>query len=319
MINLKIKDVSLEAFVSHYEGQRPLDWTSIFGREAPLVLEIGCGLGEYLVGRAQREPDKNFVGIELDWKRVKKSLRKMEVWRRRCGEDRPTNVRILQVDVTVALERLFLPRSLDHAYCLFPCPWPKKGHVKHRLFNRTFLKLLNSRLVDGGDVLMVTDFCPYRDWVLEEAAETGFDVRAAGTPARFGTKFERKWAAEGQSEFYELLFSKRDHQNIPLTEDEKLKVHYTKEFDPSCFDLQEVTGKTSIIPKEFIYDAEKQKAMVHVIVAEEKVTQHLWAMIGRCSRGWFVSKAEGQTVLPTKGVARALKLIGEELKRSAAA
>ncbi len=317
MINPKLSDVSLESFVSHFENARPLDWPAIFGREAPLVLEIGCGLGEYLADRAQREPEKNFIGIEIDWRRVKKSLRKMEVWRRRCPGGSPPNVKILQVDVTVALERLFRPRALHHVYCLFPCPWPKKGHVKHRLFSRSFLKLLNSRLAERGEVLVATDFAPFRDWVLGEASGTGFDVRSTVTPARFGTKFERKWAAEGQSKFYELLLRKREHENIPLKEDEKLKVHYVKGFDPLRFDFPDVTGKTSVIGKEFLFDPKQEKAMVRVIVAEEKITQHLWAAVGRCPRGWFVAKADGQTVIPTKGVAKALKLIAQAVKRTA--
>ena len=93
--------------------------------------------------------------------------------RRSVSGGKLENVRLLKIDARVAFERLFLPQTIDHIHCLFPCPWPKKGHVKHRLFSNVFLKLINSRLKQKGQVKIVTDFCLTGEWVRGEIEGSG--------------------------------------------------------------------------------------------------------------------------------------------------
>ena len=119
-----------------------------------------------------------------------------------------SNVRFLLVDARVALERLFVPGSVHRIASLFPCPWPKERHAKHRLFTTAFLGLLNSRLVEAGEVQIVTDSQPYLQWVLEQLPDTGFCAHWTPVPAHFRTKYARKWASAGQQEFYELRLVK---------------------------------------------------------------------------------------------------------------
>ncbi|MDP2653603.1 MAG: hypothetical protein Q8Q08_06170 [Candidatus Omnitrophota bacterium] len=314
----KIRQFALETFVSHYQEQRPIDWDAQFVLPGPLEVEIGFGLGEYLIRMAQERPHSRLVGIEQDWTRVKKALNRIfEIRRKDPAADFGRNIRILQVDARVAFERLFVPKSIARIYALFPCPWPKKGHVKHRLFARDFLRLLNSRISDAGRLQIVTDFRPYADWVLDESRETGFEVAAGVTGPRFDTKFERKWREQGQDEFIELDFVKRAHMDVALARDEELSVHFIERFDPDHFAFEDVVGETSVIGKEFLYDKVRGRGVVHLIIAEKSATQHLWVTISKAGAQWCVAKAEGHTVLPTQGVAWALQLVCEAAARSA--
>lgn len=310
--------LAIDAYLSHYETPRPVDWAGRFGNGGAVDVEIGSGLGEFLVRTALAEPERNFVGIELEWERVKKFLRRIEsaraagVWKQGTP-----NIRVLQVDATVAFERLFPLRSVHRLYCLFPCPWPKKGHVKHRLFSPRFLKLVNSRLVDKGSIQIVTDFLPYRDWVLEQTEGSGFAVNVQTIQPRFNTKFERKWCGRGQREFYEILLEKTRHDDVPLTEDAELKIYFAPGFEPQRFRFEDVTGDVAVVLKDFLFDPQQAKAMVHLVAAEESITQHVWVTVAKTSRGWRIAKTEGQTVVPTPSVAKAINLVYQAAVRSA--
>ena len=107
-----------------------------------------------------------------------------------------------------ALSVILIPKTIARVHCLYPPPWPKKSDAKHRLFTADFLKLVNSRLVDGGVLKIVTDHHPYIDWIQENIQDTGFSVEFKNIQANYGTKFEKKWVEGGQSEFYELLLTK---------------------------------------------------------------------------------------------------------------
>ncbi|MFA5262107.1 MAG: hypothetical protein WC450_12860 [Candidatus Omnitrophota bacterium] len=317
MARKKFKDIAVENFILHYQHVRPIDWAAEFNRQAPLDLEIGFGLGEFLLNQSRESPERNYVGIELDWQRIKKTLHKIWVIRQPAGQNPcAENIRILQVEADVALRRLFVPRSLQRVYCLFPCPWPKKGHVKYRLFSRPFCQVVNSRLSDDGFVQIVTDYEPYFEWIKEESLGTGFRVEGRKISPRFNTKFERKWTGEGQEEFFELILRKSEHVDIPLEEDVPLTVYFVDDFIPDRFCFSDQVGCPSVVQKEFLFDPQRKKAMVHLVVAEEHVTQHVWIVIAQSRRGWCVALAAGQTVLPTPGVAVAVRMTADAVKQS---
>ena len=134
------------------------DWAFVFGREAPLDLEIGAGNGDFLAARAARHPERNLVGLDLKWSSLIRAMRRLH----HSGAD---HVRLLQTDARTALRWLFPAGSVSRVYVLFPCPWPKDRSAKHRLLDPPFLRLLNRVLVDGGEVVVATDFEPFYDWV----------------------------------------------------------------------------------------------------------------------------------------------------------
>ena len=177
------------------------------------------------------------------------------------------------------------PQTVQRVYALFPCPWPKERHVKHRLFAQTFLTLLNSRLVPEGTVQMVTDHEPYLHWVLAQVPDTGFEAQWTTIAPRFSTKYERKWCETGQQEFYDLRLWKTTHIARPFTEDATLHIHRIAHFDATRFQPGALHGAITVTCKEFLYDPRRQKGMVWVFVAESGLTQDFWIEIvrnGRC-------------------------------------
>ena len=321
----------LEPIIPCHQIQRPISWQEQFGRQAPLDVEVGFGLGEFLIRSARENPQRDYVGIEQNWERICKALESIakikgtagprgvlpcttsEVVQGKgtAGPRALSNIRILKVDARLAFERLFHPESIEKVYCLFPCPWPKKAHVRHRLFSADFLRLLNSRLKPRGEVKILTDFLAFVQWIEGQIPDTGFQIRRETVKPRYDTKFERKWRREGQEEFSELTLMKERHSAVPLKEDVPLKAYEVKDFHPSRFRLKNQTGDISVIFKDMIFDSAQKRAMIHVVVAEQTLTQHFWIVVFEKERGWRICGADGQNLLPTEGLARALELVYE--------
>lgn len=266
-------------FFSHFGCPFPIDWAKVFGRVAPLVVEIGFGNGEYLISNAVKNPDKNFIGVEINFDLIKKASRRIDA-------KNIQNVRLLKIHAAVALDYLFAPKTIEQIYALFPFPWPKKRHVRHRLFTTKFLKLANSRLVDKGTLLIVTDDKPFFNWTLTQNRATGFSAKSEIVPPKFCTRFERIWQEEGQKKFFQVLFTKIKHARVsPKNECAALPTVIPK-FDPQTFSPRSVTGARSIIFKRFLFDEKKKKGNQMVITAEENLTQRFLILIERTGKGW---------------------------------
>ncbi len=294
---------SLQPFTNHFSLTPPVDWTAIFARPAPLEAEIGFGTGEYIVRLAAQTPEHNFIGVEENVERIHKTLRKIEL-------AALTNVRLMRVDARLAFERLFTPQTITRIHCLFPCPWPNKNQVKHRLFSKAFLKLMNDRLIPTGTIDLVTDHAAYASWVKRQAPETGFTLRSQTIAPSFDTKFERKWKAAGQEKFFALNFTKIKHLKSVLKPEVELKVYFFEHFDPEHFKFKDLTGNPSVIFKDFFFDEKKKQGMVHLLVAEDYLSQHLWVKILKTAhKGWCIAVADGSLVIPTPGAAKALDMV----------
>lgn len=304
-------------FISTFDSKRPIDWREQFANDHPLHLEIGFGHGEYLLYESGRNSGENFIGIEQDWARLCKCLTKVTQIRQKTGDSRfAANMRLLRIDATIALQRFFDTRSLDVVTCLFPCPWPKKAHIKYRLFSHEFLCLLNSRLKDKAKVRIVSDWKPYIDWMIEELAGTGFRDNIATIKPQFNTKFERKWKAQGQEEFWELVLSKTEHIDRPVIEDVELRAFFAKDFVPQKFRLENLSGEPSVIYKDFVFDSKNNLGLVRLIVAEKFLTQHVWVSIIKTKSQWCIAKADGHSALPTAGVALAIERVRDAVKQT---
>ncbi len=300
---------SLAAFLPLEERLFPFDQQDVFGRSAPLEVEVGFGTGEYLVRMAAASPERDFLGFEQCAKRILKTLRKIH-------EARLTNVRLMRLDAVWAFRYLLRERSLARVHCLFPCPWPKKRHVRHRLFSSPFLRLANSRLADGSEFYVVTDHAPYAGWIAENVPGTGFDMTAGVIPARFDTKFERKWSAAGQTEFFELVFAKTDHQDLPQPGVYAMKTYFIDQADCTKIRLENVWGPLTIKFGELLYDPRMKKAVVDAVVSEDDRSQHMWIVVVHADKGWCVCPASGTVVLPTEGAQKAIDLVAQAVRES---
>lgn len=143
--------------VTYKAVTQPLD--SLFGREAPLILEIGFGMGQSLVTMAQRQPHHNFLGIEVHLPGVGSCLAAAN----RAGV---TNVRVVNQDAVVVLNAMIPDASLDRVQLFFPDPWPKARHHKRRLVQPMFTALLQRKLKAGGILHLATDWQPYAEQML---------------------------------------------------------------------------------------------------------------------------------------------------------
>lgn len=301
---------SLAPFLDVAGLDMPVDWAAVFGNSGPLEVEIGFGTGEYITASAARDSGCDFVGFEEDAKRTIKTLRKVH----QAGLK---NIRLMKLDAVLGLKHLFLPGSLRKVHCLFPCPWPKKRHTKHRLFQKDILRLIHSRLVDGGELLIVTDHEPYADWIAGNLMPDDFQLERRTVRARFDTKFERKWRAAGQEEFFELVLTKTGGRSIDHKEIKRVKVYFLKDLAPERIIPEPQAGPITIQFGDLLFDVARKKGMIHAIITEDRRSQHAWVGLAQTSKGWCVSLAEGSAVLPTDGVRRAVELVYEAALRSA--
>ena len=164
----------------------------------PLVLEIGFGRAELLIGLAEARPGVPFLGVEVSRKRVFKAARRIE--RRELS-----NVKVVHATAEYLLERVLPPASVCECWINFPDPWPKKRHWKRRLFQAPFLERLSGVLAPGAALYAATDHLDYAEWIHEAlSAAPGLENRAAPTrwfdqrPERPETSYETQWLAEGR-------------------------------------------------------------------------------------------------------------------------
>jgi len=189
-------------FVLPYRAER-LDLAATFGRDAPVVLEIGFGMGDATAQIAAALPGTDFIGIEVHAPGVGALLK-------RIGEQRLTNLRLIQHDAVEVLQHMIPPASLAGVHIYFPDPWPKKRHHKRRLIQPAWVRQLVTRLAPGGYLHCATDWQPYAEQMLQVlGAEAGLVNTADGyapRPAwRPQTKFETRGLKLGHG-VWDLLF-----------------------------------------------------------------------------------------------------------------
>ncbi|HNT38684.1 MAG TPA: tRNA (guanosine(46)-N7)-methyltransferase TrmB [Rubrivivax sp.] len=163
---------------------------AVFGREAPLVLEIGFGMGDATAAIAAARPQTDFLGVEVHEPGVGALLR-------RIGEHGLTNLRIVRHDAVEVLQQMIAPGSLAAVHVFFPDPWPKKRHHKRRLVQPPLVALVASRLAPGGVLHCATDWEPYAEQMLQVL---GSEPLLANTAAAYAprpayrpqTKFEAR-------------------------------------------------------------------------------------------------------------------------------
>jgi tRNA (guanine-N7-)-methyltransferase len=163
---------------------RPLDPSDVFGRVAPLVLEIGFGMGEATAALAAEQPAYDVLAVDVHTPGQGQLLALLDA-------GALTNVRVMDGDANVVLREMLTPSSLSAVRVFFPDPWPKARHVKRRLVGPAFAELVADRLADGGLLHVATDVPAYAEQVRDVLARApGLEPLAA--PPRPTTRFERR-------------------------------------------------------------------------------------------------------------------------------
>lgn len=171
-------------------------WAEVFGRTAPLHVEIGVGKGTFLTELAARHPNVNYVGLEAQQGVLYFAARK-------AAEQALPHVRLLVFDAA-RLTELFAPGEVDRIYLNFSDPWPKKRHAKRRLTSETFLIRYQAVLKPGGEIHFKTDNAGLFAYSFKTMTREGWqlsrvthDLHALGEPDNIMTEYERKFSARG--------------------------------------------------------------------------------------------------------------------------
>lgn len=172
----------------------PADWRAVFGRSAPLVVEIGCGKGTWLLGQAAADPDRNYLAIERAWDYFK-------VLRERAVKRRMPNLRVCRTDAADLIANCFGPQCVSVYHVYFPDPWPKARHQKRRLLTPEFCATLRRTLRPEGELFFATDHQGYAEEAIP-ALRTAFAVTEHPEPwpdaPKGRTNYEIKYLREGR-------------------------------------------------------------------------------------------------------------------------
>lgn len=169
---------------------RPLDLPTVFGRRAPVVLEIGFGMGEATVAMAGADPATDVLAVDVHTPGHGNLLKLLDV-------SGLTNVRVADGDAAAMLRAMVGSGALAGVRLFFPDPWPKARHVKRRLVDDAFAALVADRLADGGLLHVATDVPSYADQVRSVIAAQP-RLTPADPPWRPTTKFERRGVDAGR-------------------------------------------------------------------------------------------------------------------------
>lgn len=181
-----------------------LDFQDLFGRDAPITLEIGFGNGDSLAEMAKAAPERDFIGIEVHRPGVGRLLHLV-------NEYKLTNVRVINDDAVEVLQNRIPKHSLDRIQLFFPDPWHKKKHNKRRIVQETFLQQVHPLLKSEGIFHLATDWEPYAEHMsdimeaspnFQSISNTPFSERPEYRPL---TKFENRGIKLGHG-VWDLLY-----------------------------------------------------------------------------------------------------------------
>jgi len=141
----------------------PLDTVAWFGRQAPVIIEIGCGSGVSTLEMAKDEPDIDVVAVEIYRRGLAQLLSAID-------RDQVSNIRLIRGNALDVLQRLIAPGSLTGVRVFFPDPWPKARHHKRRFLQPGTIGLIADRLLPGGVLHVATDHAGYAEHIAEVGA-----------------------------------------------------------------------------------------------------------------------------------------------------
>ncbi|MFT2110895.1 tRNA (guanosine(46)-N7)-methyltransferase TrmB [Marinomonas sp. 2405UD68-3] len=204
----KAYDVNWAIYGLHLE-EGLLNYQTVFGREADVVVEVGFGMGSSLVEMAKKSPEKDFIGIEVHPPGVAKLMMLAD-------EAGVKNIRVFCDDAIEVMASCIPNESVSTFQLFFPDPWHKKKHNKRRIVQASFAEKIAAILKPSGTFHMATDWEPYAEHMIEVMEAQALYENVAGTGAyhprpdwRPLTKFERRGERLGHG-VWDLIYSKKE-------------------------------------------------------------------------------------------------------------
>ncbi len=178
------------------EKREYFDLPEIFGCSAPVVMEIGCGKGQFVCEYAKRNPDKNILAIECVPTVLVEACEKVK-------EEKITNIRFLEMKAEY-LPLFIREKTICEIYLNFSTPYPKSRHESHRLTYKDFLEIYKTLLVDNGFIAQKTDSQGFFEYSLESFSQNGFvlsnislDLHNSDFEGNIVTEYEQKFVSQG--------------------------------------------------------------------------------------------------------------------------
>ena len=163
-----------------------IETTNIFNNSnRKLIIEIGFGNGEILIDSALRNPDDNFIGIEVYESGIGQCLIQL-------SEKKLSNVRLINEDAKHILNHSFKDQTIDQINIFFPDPWPKKKHHKRRLINQEFILLIGKKLKKNGCINIATDWDDYAEQIIDVFNKSSLFKKTNNLRLNLETKFEKR-------------------------------------------------------------------------------------------------------------------------------
>jgi len=197
--NPAARDAARRVTVAGDDRVFAIDLPALFMRAAPLEVELGAGLGDFVIERAGAAPERNFIAVEL----ASPVARMLAV---RIGRLDLPNVKVMHADARTVVNLLMPDSSVAAYHIYFPDPWPKERHAKHRMFTPGFVASLRRTLKPGGRVYLATDVRDWADAMFAMMAQAGFKRLDEPPPGRRRSAFWRKYAEAGK-EIFSSAFS----------------------------------------------------------------------------------------------------------------
>ena len=177
--------------------QKKGKWAEVFGNDHPIHIEVGMGKGQFIIARAKRNPEINYIGIEKYSSVLVRAVEKLEDFEQ-------NNLRLIRMDAE-NIEEVFDKDEVDRIYLNFSDPWPKDRHAKRRLTSTRFLERYNNILTPEGRVMFKTDNKDLFDFSLEQVEEAGwilenhtYDLHHSEyNEGNVMTEYEEKFSAKG--------------------------------------------------------------------------------------------------------------------------
>jgi len=192
--NPKAREIGERILITPDDRVFTIDPPVIFGRRAPVEIEIGAGKGEFIIERAAEFPARDFIAVEL-------SAAIARVLAVRCGRAGLDNLRVVRMDARTLVNLMLRDASVSAYHIYYPDPWPKERHVKHRLFKPAFVASLFRTVEPGATAYVATDVRDYAAEIFPMMEAAGFIRAVQAAPGADRTGFARKYVAAGKAVF----------------------------------------------------------------------------------------------------------------------
>lgn len=294
----------------------PLELTRVFGRAAPLAIEVGFGGGEALAWWAQRRPEWNFLGFEQPPECIVRAARAA------VAAGVAERVRLVRGDARHLLRELVPAGAAARVLMQFPMPWPKQRHAKHRLTDGEFRAGLASALAPHGRFELVTDQESFaREMADAFADDPGFTAEppCPGPPRAFRTRYERRWLAAGRTIWRYRATQRTTRPQPPLSRPDAMQT-YALPTLPSAERVRALRGRRHAdADRGLICECKDAYAtddgwLVELLAADGGFSQLFLARIRTRTTGTALLRVEEcARPYPTPAVAAALRWLHDEM------